>query len=178
MTYPWFYGYIDNYLPEEDFLHLKNQVMSLDFDKEKVTRKIFDYDPTPDIELIFDNFRFHRKIKIRPYSNLKKFIHFAITPENFVHKMHIEAPFKIMSAVLYLGPEENRGTRLYKTPDSEPIEIEWKPNRLFVFCGHDHTFHDYLSSSVRYTYNWFLVDEPVIENQEYKENLVEVKYIK
>jgi hypothetical protein len=178
MSHPWVYGYIDNYLPEKDFIHLRNQAMSLDLDKEKVVRKIFDYDPTPDIELIFDNFRFHRKTPIRTYSNLKKFIHFAITPENFVHKMHIEAPFKIMSAVLYLGPEENRGTRLYETPEDEPIEIEWKPNRLFVFCGHDHTFHDYLSTSVRYTYNWFLVDEPVIENQEYKENLVEVKYIK
>jgi len=180
--YPWNYMMVDNFLPKEDFEFLKKKAMEIDYDTEKVTRKIFDYDPTPELEFIFKTFENqlgnNYTLKIREYSNLKKFIHFAITPENFVHKMHVEAPFKIMSAVLYLGPEENRGTRLYKTPDGEPIEIEWKPNRLFVFCGHDHTFHDYLSSSVRYTYNWFLVDEPVVENPEYRENLIDLEYIK
>jgi len=175
---PWHYICIDDYLPEIEFLELKNKAMQIEYSENKVSREIFKYDPTPQIELLLENFNQREDIPKRKYSDLKKFIHFAITPENFVHDMHIEAPFKIMSAVLYLGPKENRGTRLYETRDSKPIEIEWKPNRLFVFCGYDHTFHDYLSSSTRYTYNYFLVDKPIVQNPEYKENLLELEYIK
>lgn len=175
---PWHYICIDNYLPEKEFTELRSKAMQIEYSNYKVTREILKYDFTPQMELLLENFNQREDIPKRKYSDLKKFIHFAITPANFVHDIHTEAPFKIMSAVLYLGPEENRGTRLYKSLDEPPVEIEWKPNRLFVFCGYDHTFHDYLSSSVRYTYNYFLVDKPVIENPEYKENLLDLEYIK
>lgn len=174
---PWHYICIDDYLPEMKFSELRNKAMSVEYFEDKVSREIFKYDPTPQLEFLLEIFNQREDIPKREYRELKKFIHFAVTPANFIHKMHIEAPFKIMSAVLYLGPDENRGTRLYKTPDGEPFEIEWKPNRLFVFCGYDHTFHDYLSTSVRYTYNYFLVDKPTVENPEYKENLLDLEYI-
>jgi len=174
---PWPYFYIDNYLSEKEFEWLKSKAMDVNCRSDRVSREILKYDFTPQIELLFKIFEERKDIPKREYTNLKKFIHFAVTPANFVHDMHIEAPFKIMSAVLYLGPAENRGTRLYKTPNEAPFEVEWKPNRLFVFCGHDHTLHDYLSSSVRYTYNYFLVDEPIVENLEYKRNLIDLEYI-
>ena len=175
---PWPYLYIDNYLPEKEFTWLRNKAMGMGKPTRKVLREILKYDFTPQIELLFKIFQQREDIPKREYTDLKKFIHFAATPEDFIHPMHIEAPFKIMSAVLYLGPEENRGTRLYEDPETEPFEIEWKPNRLFVFCGHDNTFHDYLSSTARYTYNYFLVDKPIVENPEYKGNLIDLEYIK
>lgn len=175
-TEPWFYISIDNFLPESEFNKLKSEALDVPTIDGEVSRKIHGYDPTPQIETLFKTFlRAKDKygIEIRDFKSLKKFIHYAVTPPNFTHKMHIEAPFKIMSAVLYLGPEENIGTRLYRTKDDkDPIEVEWKPNRLFVFCGHDHTFHDYASTDTRYTYNYFLVDPNVVENEDYKAGLI------
>lgn len=173
---PWFYISIDNFLPQEQFEKLREGALDVDVMEDKVSRQLFNYDPTPTIEKLIRTFLKAKEtmgVDVRSYSELKKFIHYAITPPNFEHQMHIEAPFKIMSAVLYLGPEKNIGTRLYKTPDDKnPVEVEWKPNRLFVFCGYDHTWHDYASTETRYTYNYFLVDPNVVENREYKDNLI------
>jgi len=175
-TDPWFYIAVDDFLPTEQFENLRDDALRIAADGDQVQRQIFNHDPTPQIESFIRTFLKAQStsgVRIRPHRELKKFIHYAVTPANFNHAMHVEAEFKIMSAVLYLGPEENIGTRLYKSPeDQNPIEVEWVPNRLFVFCGHDHTWHDYASTNTRYTYNYFLVDPHVVQNAEYKDNLI------
>ena len=49
-------------------------------------------------------------------------------------------------------------------------EVEWKPNRLMIFCGESGvTWHDYKSDGkMRFTYNYFLVDPTKIKNEVYK----------
>lgn len=114
--------------------------------------------------------------KTREYKKLGKFVHYAVTKEGLHHPIHEDAPFKIMSAVLYMDPEENAGTNLYRTKDcTEPAKtIEWKQNRLLIFCGLDGiTWHDYKATSTRRTLNWFLVDPTAVQNPEYKEAIIE-----
>lgn len=173
--FPWPHITIDDFLPEQTFEKMREDAMKIQSTDNEMTRQLFNYDPTPQIGSILRTFMDNKGVKIRKFdaNSLKKFIHFAVTPRDFVHKKHIEAEFKIMSAVLYLGPETNIGTRLYETVDSEEyIEVEWKPNRLVVFCGHDNTWHDFASTDTRYTYNYFLVDSTVVQNEDYKNNLI------
>lgn len=166
---PWEYYYTDNFLPEDQYNSLLDQCKSLFKDSTKdVDRYILDHDPTPQIKNYMNYFN-----EKRGYYNLAKFIHLTSTKANFVHPMHVDSEFKIMSAVLYLG-EDNNGTRIYAEKDGEVVaEVDWKPNRLFVFCGkNDVTWHDYTSKGQRFTYNYFVVDPSKIENPEYKSGLV------
>lgn len=166
-SYPWPYLVIDNYLPKDQLQYHIEQSKKINLESE-VDRHLLNYDPMPETADLINYFPVHRK-----YNRLSKFIHYAATAANFIHKMHVDAPFKIMSAVLYLGPEVNYGTRLYEHPDSLPVkDIEWKPNRLFVFCGNDYTWHDYRSLDTRYTLNYFLVDPDTIQNSEYKQGII------
>lgn len=151
----------DNFLPQNTFNLLYNKYQECT-SKNEVQREFFSYDPTPEIAE-FINY-FHKK---RGYRKLGKFIHTAATPPNFHHKIHDEAEFKIMSAIVYIGPEKSHGTKFYM---EDEFEIEWVPNRLMIFCGETGvTWHDYKSSDeLRFTYNYFLVDPTQIQNEEYK----------
>ncbi len=152
----------DNHLPQKayDLLYQKYQECK---PQKAVHREFFSYDPTPDIGEYINHF--NRK---RGYRKLGKFIHTAATPPNFHHDKHCEAEFKIMSAIVYIGPEEAPGTTFYI--DGKEQTIEWKPNRLMIFCGEtDVTWHDYKSADqMRFTYNYFLVDPTKIKNETYK----------
>lgn len=166
---PWEYLCVDDFLSPQKYKALENEFNTISWDLNKdVDRKIEHHDNTPEIF----NFMNYFKIK-RGYETHKRFIHLTSTKPNLVHPIHVDSEFKIMSAVLYVG-ENNKGTRLYKTKDGPVItEVEWKPNRLFVFCGMDDiTWHDYTSSGQRFTYNYFVVDPTKITNSEYKNNLV------
>lgn len=154
---------IDDFLPLDDFNRLRDEAIQQDADTQ-IERNFFDYDPTPQIADLLGEFDKHRE-----YDKLGKFIHTAATPANFEHPIHDEAEFKIMSAVLYLDPEESYGTR-FLMPDYDG-PLGWKPNRLVVFCGETNvTWHDYKSGDhVRHTYNYFLVDPTKVQNEAYKD---------
>lgn len=156
----------DNYLPQKTFNLLYHDFLNCQ-QKNDIQRKFFDYDPTPDIAHLLNHFN-----EKRGYRKLAKFIHTAATPANFQHPLHDEAEFKIMSAIVYVGPKQSHGTR-FKLEDEE-FEIEWKPNRLMVFCGKTGvTWHDYKSADqMRFTYNYFLVDPTKIQNEAYKNNTI------
>ena len=164
----WKYIIKDDYLSEDKFNSLIDEVKHIKPDgvtiyddgpfADTVYRKILDYDPTPEIGEMINEFTASEKRLNGPY---KKFIHFAVTPANMVHKEHFEAPWKVMSAIIYLAPEKNIGTTLvdYRENPTEKITLDWKPNRMMTFCGLDDiTWHYYESIDVRYTYNYFLVD--------------------
>ena len=165
-SYPWPYLEIDNYLPKEMFNFLRNDAMMYGEDGD-VNRVMFDHDPIPLAAGLLSEFTTHR-----PVGNMGKFIHYAVTKADFLHDRHYDADFKIMSAVLYLGPEKNGGTVLYDG-DEAVIEVEWKPNKLFVFCVMDNlTWHHYYSEATRYTLNYFLVDMDKVENDEYRQKII------
>lgn len=164
--YPWPYLEIKNYLPQAKFEVLRNHAMQFGEDGD-VNRIMFDHDPMPQTANLLSQFEHHR-----PLGNMGKFIHYAVTRKDFVHDVHYDADFKIMSAVLYLGPEKNGGTILYD--GTKPVsEVVWEPNKLFVFCGEDDiTWHEYYSIDTRYTLNYFLVDMDKIENEEYRQKII------
>ena len=163
----------DNFLSEKIFNKLINECPFYAEDlyyknngkSKKVHRQFLEKDITPEIGDLFNTFTKHRE-----YNNLQKFIHYAYTPLDFKHDVHYDAEFKIMSAIVYLTPEENYGTTFYL--QGEKIEIPWKPNRLMAFCGETNvTWHDYKSNEGRLTYNYFLVDSTKVQNEEYKKNI-------
>lgn len=87
-----------------------------------------------------------------------------------MHPIHVDADFKIMTGVLYLSPDKSLGTRLFDENKNFSKWIEWKPNRLFIFCSNDNTWHDFGSVGKRNTLNYFLVDDEVeIHIDEYRE---------
>ena len=155
----------DNYLPQDlfDYIYSKS-LQGEQYHRDTISRYNFSplEDPTPEIADLIHGFK-----KKRSYKELGKIIHTAGTPPNFHHPIHDEAEFKIMSAVLYLGPEKSHGTRFLM---DEEFEIEWKPNRLMVFCGETGvTWHDFKSGDhTRYTYNYFLVDPTKVQNETLK----------
>jgi len=162
---PWKHLYIDDFMPDYMLQYHYNKAQQVD-PQGDVGRLILDYDPMHRVADLLEHFPNHR-----PYNKLGKFIHYAATAANLTHAVHTDAPFKILSAVLYLGPTDNYGTRLYDQTKFDK-EVEWKPNRLVVFAGNDYTWHDYRSKQVRFTLNYFLVDPDVIENQQYKQGII------
>lgn len=155
----------DNFLPGDVYSMLYEKYKAT-ADNNEVQREFFDYDPTPQIAEFINYFD-----KKRGYNKLGKFIHTAATPPNFYHKKHDEAEFKIMSAIVYIAPEKSHGTTFCL---DQQFEIEWKPNRLMIFCGEtDVTWHYYKSmNQMRFTYNYFLVDPTKIQNSEYVSKVI------
>ena len=53
-----------------------------------------------------------------------------------------------MSVVIYISPEKNFGTFLYNNKEGdECFEIEWKPNKAFIFSRNDNSWHSYKSNN-------------------------------
>jgi len=64
--------------------------------------------------------------------------------KDYVFPIHSDSRDKLLSAVIFIAPEINEGTWLYDDKrGSNPRQIEWSPNRNFVFCRNDHTWHSY-----------------------------------
>ena len=64
--------------------------------------------------------------------------------KDYVFDIHSDSRDKLLSAVIFIAPEVNEGTWLYDDKKgSNPRQIEWLPNRNFVFCRNDHTWHSY-----------------------------------
>ena len=167
----WQHIVIDDFLDTKTFNQLRDDIVGRQPPKPKVYREWFKEDPTPQIQDLLKEFDLKRECE-----NPKRWIHYAVTPKDFLHPIHDEAPFKIMSAIIYLSPKENIGTTLIDRTGSKPekLTVEWKPNRLMVFCGiTDLTWHYYESMDTRYTYNYFLVDPTMIENEEYKNYVID-----
>jgi len=158
----------DDFLPQETYEMLYRKYQEANPHSQNIEREFFTHDPTPQIAELLNHF--HVK---RGYRKLAKWIHTAATPPHFEHRKHYEAEFKIMSAIVYIGPEKSHGTKFYL---DEEFEIEWKPNRLMVFCGEtDVTWHDYKSADqMRFTYNYFLVDPTQIENPDWKHKWIKM----
>ena len=181
---PWPYIVIDNFLPRGEFMTMMENCMFLHsgnpekFDRDyddQVIRIPLKWDPLEEHNMHLHLASFTERRNFSSVKDLKVLSHYVRTKANFNHKRHDEAPFKILSTVLYLAPDGNNGTRLYTSETSnDKLELEWKPNRAVIFAGRDNvTWHDYTSSwNDRYTLNHFLVDPSVVENEKIKESLI------
>ena len=78
--------------------------------------------------------------------NLIDFIDFelVVCGKNYRYEIHDDIPYKLLSIVIYLMPEENIGTILYPCPTyrvfnggfrspNEGTAVKWKQNRALIF---------------------------------------------
>lgn len=71
--------------------------------------------------------------------------HIIETGANYKYPIHRDSPFKILSGVIYISPEINKGTLIYADRyGKDEKEIEWKQNRGFFFSRNEHnSYHSY-----------------------------------
>jgi len=68
--------------------------------------------------------------------------------KDYSFSVHPDVKSKILSVVVYLTPENNKGTLLYNSKKDgqtgiNEIETEWKQNRAFIFSRTDDSWHNY-----------------------------------
>ena len=141
--------------------------------RNKYTR-FLTHDIVPETNQFFDMLPEHRGYK----GELKKLVHWAITPENYNYPIHIDNASRINTCTYYIWPEEETGTILCKNPSSNDdgdhikadkdsdfeIEVEWKPNKLFVHNSiPNKTWHRYASKRERVVLSVFLVQPDLIK---------------
>jgi hypothetical protein len=61
--------------------------------------------------------------------------------------IHTDLPNKSLSVVVYISPEDNTGTILYRDKKGkDKYTVEWKPNRALLFSRTNNSWHSYNSS--------------------------------
>ena len=157
-TDPWPHIIIDNALPESELQALYKRAQQMPENDSGISRENLGYDPLVHLNLsqYFDVLPHRKSNKWQRLTMLTR------TQPNVRYPIHCEIDYKLMSAVVYLGPNKNNGTRLFDGPNDDDFvkECIWKPNRLFLFCGMDAvTYHDWTSNNLdRYILGWFIVD--------------------
>lgn len=174
---PWSHQIIEDTLPQEEFVKLKDQCLNIKVPKDRLVHifpkdftdhNIKFYDQIHDIaKIILDN----AKVLCDQYPNYRWFedlsvnAHISVTPPlPYKFYIHQEGLEKIWSSVTYITPEVNVGTKMYTEQNEKAFvkEAEWKPNSTFIFCGQQgKTWHSYESDQVeqRITLNLFLMKD-------------------
>ena len=177
---PWPHLMVGKCLPSDDFARLQSQCQSLvdmkidpDVYYSIEPRNLIDYgidfhDEIDDIERCFHRYR-RELCGVFPVVRSAKHISIltrinVCPPHPYRFPIHDESPKKILSAITYICPESNSGTRLFKSNDEDVLdrEIDWSPNAGFIFCGiTGKTWHSYHSRSCenRVTLNLFMISE-------------------
>lgn len=164
----------DNYLDNEDFEFLENLKLKkinkdemVIYHNKIVGSQVLSKSCLPDEFLIKINKRYHEDAiklleKLFPEKkNLYDFSEFHIiqTGSDYNFPIHDDTPDKLLSGVVYLSPEKNKGTIFYKDKKgSERNEIIWKRNRAVFFSRLErnswHSFEgDKISTRIALVYN-------------------------
>ena len=191
---PWHCLEVEDFLPPDRFEEIKKLAMIeyAEFEKTGVNsvytdHKTKDYtsrskytrflteDIVPETNQFFEMLPEHRGYT----GELKKLVHWAITPENYNYPIHIDNASRINTCTYYIWPEYETGTILCKNPsknddgdhvkadeDSDyEVEVEWKPNKLFVHNSvPNKTWHRYASKKSRIVLSVFLVQPDLIRS--------------
>jgi|TARA_R100000482_G_scaffold102887_1_gene45825 hypothetical protein len=191
---PWHCLEVEDFLPPDRFEEIKKLAMIeyAEFERTGVNsvytdHKTKDYtsrskytrflteDIVPETNQFFEMLPEHRGYT----GELKKLVHWAITPENFNYPTHIDNASRINTCTYYIWPEYETGTILCKNPsknddgdhvkadeDSDyEVEVEWKPNKLFVHNSvPNKTWHRYASKKPRIVLSVFLVQPDLIRS--------------
>lgn len=100
-------------------------------------------------------FSYHRE-----YKKLKLKTNINICLNDMDYPIHDDVSYKILTNVIFVGPDVSHGTILYDKDKNYIKEIDWSPNTSLIFPPKDGvTWHSYksLSNSYRITINQFLV---------------------
>lgn len=167
---------------QEKFFELKNApekdkiVLSTIYDKtgnqitEKFLKNNHKFRNVQDLNKIFDvsdldlyNTYYDEVLSIMSFLDSSRYekierIHFDVQTvgPDYVHKVHSDMSVKLVTAVIYLYPENNIGTLLHKTKDSVGIENPWVLNGGTAFIPHgSNSLHSFRSNNLthRTTFN-------------------------
>jgi hypothetical protein len=157
----------ENFFDLDDFSKIEKYLKNYKINNLGANKKIvsyFDEDYNNKIVKKYKNKMFNY-LKILEPEKVKFFdywdIHWSISGENFSFPIHNDAYFKLLSVVVYIYPEKNFGTFIYNSNKPEDLvkEIEWLPNKAFIFSRKDKsTWHSYKSNNKdkRFTVNLHL----------------------
>lgn len=83
----------------------------------------------------------NNKIELWDYSEF----HIIETGSHYKYPIHRDSPFKILSGVIYISPEINKGTLLFSNMSGkDKKEILWEPNKaLFFSRDENNSYHSY-----------------------------------
>lgn len=85
------------------------------------------------------------KIKYHIWTELQV----VCTGKDFKFRIHNDSTSKLLSTVVYIAPDQNIGTILYDDEEgTNPREIDWEPNKGFIFSRTEDTWHSYMSDGI------------------------------
>ena len=155
---PWQHWVIDDFLPESDYLHLRNwfdDQPAKDHDGRQMTDSQDVRYPVEIETALHASF-----LEAMSYTNFRRFGRITyqldkMLPNESYFGTHCDSMDKLASLVLYVG-EPNNGTFMHDSPDSEPVsEIEWRENRAMLFIVQQgitwHSFHNRNTTTPRCT---------------------------
>ena len=71
-------------------------------------------------------------------------LNIVMSGKDFVWPIHNDSKSKMLSVVIFVAPDENAGSWLFDdAAGTNPRQIEWKPNRAFIFSRNTDTWHSY-----------------------------------
>ena len=145
----------DNFFDVDDFLEIKNYIKNTNIDyleKEKSIILEFNKEFRTKLKNKYQNKLINFLRKLNPQKEkIIDFIdlNYVISGEHFKYPIHNDAIHKLLSIVIYISPEKNHGTFIYNSNNENDLlkEINWKPNRAFIFSRKDkQTWHSYKSN--------------------------------
>tara|TARA_B100000029_G_scaffold494698_1_gene558788 strand:- start:485 stop:1126 length:642 start_codon:yes stop_codon:yes gene_type:complete len=156
---------IDNFLSDQDFLELTkiaknlniNQKFNVYHNEIDQNNKIIKSTIDKDLLIKINNNYFSKSINILKELNPDKaklfsYSDFTIikTKKDSKFPIHDDTPNKLLSGVIYLYPENNKGTVFYNNKmGSDKTEIEWKLNRAVFFSRKEReTWHSYKGDGI------------------------------
>lgn len=157
-TKPWKHHILDNFFDDDTLKYCHNLIKSSSLKQNNHTvlkdkRLLSYFNKVFDETFIKNNFDGHRDFKfLKPVGEIN------LSTKNFTYEIHDEAPYKILSTVVYISPLHANGTILYNKDKKLSKIITWKPNRAFTFCGIPNTtWHSYghWDKTTRITVNFF-----------------------
>ena len=95
------------------------------------------------------------KLDLYDYSEF----HIVETGKDYTFPIHQDIPSKLLSGVIYLYPQKNKGTFIYKNKNGEnKKEIQWQQNKAFFFSrSENYSWHSYegdkISNRLALVYN-------------------------
>ena len=151
---------LDNFLNQEDF----NEISSLKlFSADDKEIKIYHNKITKNNEVSCDCLeeltvkRLQKNYHIRAINLLKELypekvelydyseFHIIETGANYKFPIHDDTPSKLLSGVIYISPDQNKGTLFYNNKKGEGKKhIHWKKNRAVFFARREReTWHSF-----------------------------------
>lgn len=194
------YKIFDNFFDDQDFKEIeKIQVSSIGADKIKVYHNKIFKDGKIEINECMDEEtlkRLQKKYHQRAIKILKELypekvdlyefseFHVITTGADYKFPLHDDIPSKLLSGVVYINPEENKGTMFFNDKKGNGKEVvDWKKNRAVFFSRKEReTWHSYegdgKSNRIALVYNLMtnkIKDVCKVENKSYLISLIRYK---